>query len=528
MRLATSLVHLFVITAAAGCGARSQLRGESRDDASGLDAFVDRVDPGDAPAPDRAAMPDAVVSGDVGARVDVVCPAPIRGVQTATVRVTAMASSNLGRPLAFAWTVERRPMQSTSVPTPANALGTTFLLDAGGDWTLRFTATDDLGTAASCTVPLVAQPAIELQCPNDQSDFQGATLPLHATARSSLGRAITVRWDVESRPAASASEPLPATALDTRFLLDQLGDWRLRLVATDSAGVSDACRVNLHADPDVIVACPSDTTSHPFATITLAATARSRTAQPLTFRWEIVERPVTSTASIPSPATLATPFTFDVAGSWTYRFTATNARGNSAFCTTRALAASDEAVRVEIVWNTDRSCRSCNPMGGGIDIDLHVADVSRAMGHWAGLAPDESDCYFFNCSCGMGGGGICPDGVLPWPPAGRVNDPQLDIDHTRDLPGPENINVLAAEIGASFDVGVHYWSGAEPTPVVARIYCGGTVVFESEPVRLERGSGGGNNLWKVGRVTTTATGCTFARCGSPGNLGACIRGLSAW
>ena len=59
-----------------------------------------------------------------------------------------------------------------------------------------------------------------------------------------------------------------------------------------------------------------------------------------------------------------------------------------------------EHVRVEIVWNVDRSCRSCNPQGGGIDVDLHMTDAIRAEGHFDQRAREtspDSDCYFANC-----------------------------------------------------------------------------------------------------------------------------------
>ncbi|MEI8258972.1 MAG: hypothetical protein WCJ30_25160, partial [Deltaproteobacteria bacterium] len=346
--------------------------------------------------------------------------------------------------------------------------------------------------------------------------------------RSNLARTMTYAWTVETRPAASTSRPTPADQLATSLALDQLGDWQLRLVATDSVGLTASCRTNVHADPDVIVMCPEDQTSSPFATVSLAATASSRLGLPLTYRWEIVESPITSTASLVSPTTLVTPFTFDVAGRWTYRFTATNPRGNAAFCSTRARAVSNEAVRVEIVWNTDRSCRSCNAQGGGIDIDLHLANVALAMGHWSSNAPSDADCYYANCPCGAPGA-LCDMERIDWPPTGRPNNPQQDVDHIRDLPGPENINVRQATAGTQFDVGVHYFSGSEITPVVARVYCGGDIVFESENVRIGSGAGpGGNPLWRVGRITMTAGSCTFERCGTPGNLGACIRPMNDW
>lgn len=512
----------------ASCGARSQLIGPrlplsadaARPDATDvLDATDARNDgPHDV-------LPDLPV--DALDRIDVVCPAAIRSTQTTTVPVTASATSSLGLPLMYLWTVERGPTDSTLRPTPATSLATNVTFDMGGEWVLRFTATDPQGHGASCTVNLYAEPAIQLLCPNDESNFQGANLSLRATARSTLGRTLTYRWSVDTRPTSSTSTPVPADQLAIGFVLDQLGDWQLHLVATDSGGLTASCRVNLHADPDVIVQCPRDVISRPFATIELAGRASSRLGLPLTYRWEIVTQPITSTATLSTPASINTAFTFDVAGNWTYRFTASNVRGNHAFCTTRALAATDEAVRIEAVWNIDRSCRSCNPEGGGIDIDLHLANVALAGGHWDGIAPPEADCYYANCRCGSPGM-LCPVEVIDWPPTGPVNNPQQDIDHISDLPGPENINVRQAEIGTQFDVGVHYFGGSEPTPVVTRVYCAGTVVFESEAVVMDRGAGSGNNLWKVGRITITPGGCTFERCGAPGLLTGCIRPQNDW
>jgi hypothetical protein len=105
------------------------------------------------------------------------------------------------------------------------------------------------------------------------------------------------------------------------------------------------------------------------------------------------------------------------------------------------------------------------------------------------------------------------------------------IGHISDLPGPENINVRQASPGAQFDVGVHFFSAHAASPfttVVARVYCGGRVVFESEGVRLEEGPSTDHNLWRVGRITVTAGGCAFARCGAPGSLAECIRPQGSW
>jgi hypothetical protein len=513
------------------CGARSALLDKTPPpppplDVVRTDAVADVL---------RDSRPDSLPDA-VAPTVTVACPAPIRSTQTLTVPLAGSASSNVGRPLTYQWELTRRPMDSMASLTAETTATASIRFDVGGEFRFRFTARDDLGNMASCETRADVESAIDLLCPNDQSNFQGATVPLEARARSRLMRPVTVRWEVQTRPAGSSANPTPIDNTSSRMVLDALGDWRLRLTARDSEGNTASCQTNLHADPDVIVMCPPDTNSRPFAMVNLMGQAQSRTMRPLTYRWEIVDRPITSTAMLRSPNTIASQFTFDVAGNWTYRFTATNDRGNSAFCTTRALSASEEAIRVEIVWNTDRSNPACdiaNPGGNRCgDIDLHVANTALNMGRWGGTAPNNATCFYANCRCGMPGE-ICTDPMaIEWDPAGVINNPQLDVDHTDDLPGPENINIVRAAAGGSYDVGVHVFrlDESRTTPVVARVYCGGSVVFESEPVRLGpyRNSPDGSDLWIVGRITTQIGGCTFARCGSPGNLSACIRPQNAW
>ncbi len=468
--------------------------------------------------------------------VSAICPASQRAVETQSVVLRGAGSHSLGLPLRYAWTVESAPpgtLNPSMALGPPDSATPTLRLVTAGTWRLRLTVSDATGRSNSCVTAVEADPAIDLVCPADQSRYQSDVATLTGRATSRLGRALDLRWAVTRRPAGSTSAPTPASgSTTTRLVCDALGDYTVELTARDAGGLTRSCSANVHVDPDVLVTCPADVTSLPFSTVRLVGSAMSRLGLPLTYRWTVERAPTTSTASLRDPTSPTASFTFDVAGDWVWRLTATNSRGNAASCTTRAFARSEEAVRVELVWNMDRSCRSCNAQGGGIDIDLHLADLSRSMGRWASYAPDNADCYYANCRCQREVGMLCPDGVLMWPPMGAANNPQLDIDHTSDLPGPENINITQAVPGAQFAVGVHYFSGEEPTPTVVRVYCGGVVVFESERVTLSGSSGGAdsNSLWRVGVVTVGGDGhaCSFQRCGRAGALAECIRGQNAW
>ncbi len=532
-----------VVVSAVACGARTSLKDDNDPLGDDGGARVDvpprpdvppgrDVPPGvDVPRVDVPPGVDRPPGVDVPETVTVRCPSSQRAVQTQTVTLAATATSSAGRPLMVRWTVEQAPAMVG--PQPPNAPTTRLTLAASGNYRLRFTATDSLGRSDSCVAVVVADPAIDLLCPNDQSRYVSETASLEGRGLSRLGRTLRYTWEVAGRPPGSRGDVTPRTSTTpvARLPLDAVGDWSVRLTASDGAGLSAQCTTRVRVDPDVIVRCPPDVTSRPFSTVSLAGVGQSRLGRPLTYQWTMEQSPQTSTAVLEAANQATARFTFDVAGNWTWRLTARNDRGNQASCTTRALAASTEAIRVELVWNIDRSCRSCNPRGGGIDIDLHLADLSRSGGRWASMAPSNSDCYYANCRCREGVGSLCPNGALEWEPPGPPNNPQLDIDHISDLPGPENINLLQAAAGSTFAVGVHYFSGSEPTPAVVRVYCGGTLVFESEPVRMQGASGASSNpLWRVGDIEVGVGGraCVFRRCGRAGDLSGCIRGQNDW
>lgn len=529
--LRTLLLGL-AVTFAVACGSRTALKDDwtpAPEDGGVTGDVPPRPDV--PPGRDVPVVRDVPV--DVPFGVSVRCPPSQRVVQTQRATLAASATSSAGRPLTFRWELTAAPGTAMTAPMPDSSLTALLPVPLPGDYRLRFTATDDRGNSDSCTTVVVADPAIELLCPNDQSRFVSETAALEGRAVSRLDRPLRFTWEVVTRPPGSRGNVTArATMQPTAALpLDMVGDWVVRLTATDDTGLSAQCGARVRVDPDVLVTCPQDVTSRPFSTVNLPGQGVSRLGRPLTYQWTTERAPATSTAMLEGANQAAARFTFDVAGDWTWRLTARNDRGNSASCTTRALAASTEAVRVELVWNIDRSCRSCNARGGGIDIDLHLADLSRSGGRWASLAPNNSDCYYANCRCQQGVGALCPAGALEWQPAGPQNNPQLDVHHISDLPGPENINLLQAESGARFAVGVHYFSGSEPTPAVVRVYCGGVLVFESEPVRMTGGNGAsGNPMWRVGDIEVGVGGraCVFRRCGRAGDLTGCIRGQDDW
>ena len=166
------LVRFALVLVLSACGSRSALR--------------DKYAPPTPPLPD---VPNVImdvgridvmtrdqVEVDVRATVDVACPAPLRSTQSLTGSLDGAGRSNVGRPLTYQWEIVSQPMGSaTTLQNPMNSTSS-IMFDVGGEYRFRLTARDDLGNSASCETRADVESAIDLLCPNDQSNFQGSTL----------------------------------------------------------------------------------------------------------------------------------------------------------------------------------------------------------------------------------------------------------------------------------------------------------------------------------------------------------------
>ena len=103
------------------------------------------------------------------------CPTAINTRPLETLNLTASCTDPAGTMASYRWTVESRPMGSTSNPTPDNVNATSFFVDLAGDYVLRFAGLPARGDAlASCTVPVHVVPPqdlhVQLIWDTDESD----------------------------------------------------------------------------------------------------------------------------------------------------------------------------------------------------------------------------------------------------------------------------------------------------------------------------------------------------------------------
>jgi hypothetical protein len=224
------------------------------------------------------------------------------------------------------------------------------------------------------------------------------------------------------------------------------------------------------------VTCPPAQTAPAGTPVTLTATSSA----PGTYQWEVITPPG-ALVTFGAPTALSTTFTSVIVGTYTVRFTATDAMGRSASCMT-AVTMQGHGLRVEMTWDTD-----------GNDIDLHVHN--NLATRW--FEP-VNDCYFRNRR-------------PSWDAPGTADDPALDTDDT-DGRGPENIRVDAPPNTQEYSIGVHYWAGNIPSNVTVRVYCGDRLAVPPFVRSLQGGDGTTNDFWRVARVRfSSSSTCTVTR-----------------
>ncbi len=186
-------------------------------------------------------------------------------------------------------------------------------------------------------------------------------------------------------------------------------------------------------------------------------------------QWRIAQRPTDSTNELDNTDQTTSTIWMQLAGTYVVELNVWNGLGvkscQPARMTLNAIA--DQDIHIQLVWHTPNDPDQTD--ANGADLDIHLLHPNGNF-HW-NLPP--WDCFWQN---------MAPD----WGQQGdATDDPSLDIDDI-DGAGPENINLDNPESGATYHVGVYYFSDHNygTSYATVRLYLGGQLAFEQDRKRM--------------------------------------------
>ena len=284
--------------------------------------------------------------------------------------------------------------------------------------------------------------------------------------------------------------------------------------------------------------CPSDQSGPPLTHYEFVGSYEDADGDAMVrAEWMVLDLPVGSTAVATPASGLSTRIFADVQGIFVMELEVEDAHGGIGRCTTRVETTGTDELRVEMTWNIGAT-------DDGSDVDMHL--LRSPDSQWFDGGSNGQDCYWSNCrvcdvfadadqsqedACreqlaAFNEQGDGPPGRVTWFAPLDANDPRLDLDDVEGS-GPENINVRTPRDG-TYRLGVHYWDadGFGDSTVTVRIYCGGRLAQEFEPVIMrDAGSFGSDDteFWEVADIVWDDAGCTVRPFGQTGCRQICTR-----
>ena len=237
--------------------------------------------------------------------------------------------------LTYEWIFNAKPVGSAATLSAANVANPTFEADLEGTYILQLVVNDGLVNSASklITITTVNQPPIAHAGPDQADVFVGSTVRLDGSGSSDPdGHTLSFSWVFESRPASSAAILLGAGTATPTFVADRNGTYVVRLVVNDGFvdSAADTVQVStLNRAP--VASAGSDRRVSIGSNVALNGKGSSDAdGDPLTFAWELVDRPAGSTAALANPTTATPSFVADVIGLYTVRLVVNDGTADSA------------------------------------------------------------------------------------------------------------------------------------------------------------------------------------------------------
>ena len=249
---------------------------------------------------------------------------------TSTVHLDGSGSSDAdGDPLTYHWSIVSQPYGSGATLSDASVVRPSFVVDRAGHYVVQLIVNDGFADSTPATVRIDTEnsPPVANAGP-DQTVPVRANVQLDGRGSFDVDKdPLTYRWSFVSRPAGSQATFDDVTAPNPTFTIDYPGRYVVQLIVNDGT-----------VDSRPSVATIDTRNSRPVAnagasqtvlvgdTVQLDGSGSSDVdADPLTFRWSFVSRPVGSAAALSDSSAESPSFVPDAAGLYVVQLTVTTA-----------------------------------------------------------------------------------------------------------------------------------------------------------------------------------------------------------
>jgi len=306
-----------------------------------------------------------------------------------TVILDGSASNDVdGDSLSFMWNLTGKPAASQATLDDNSLITPSFILDLPGEYSVQLMVNDGLLSSSADTVIVstnnvrpVANAGV------DQILAVGSLAILDAIASSDAdGDTLTYRWSISSKPATSATSLSSLTDQQTSLTLDVVGSYLVQLIVNDGSldSVADSVLLKTENRPPLANA-GSDISAKVNELLRLDGSGSSDPdGDPLSYQWQIVTRPVSSSATLDNDNSVNPGITPDVAGVYEFELRVFDG----------VLSSEVDSVSVNVAAPDPqldlRLSSSWVGVGRSIDASLSIPDVAPSGGLVIDLSSEQS------------------------------------------------------------------------------------------------------------------------------------------
>ena len=263
----------------------------------------------------------------------------------ATVTLDGTNSSDANRDqLSYRWVMMSKPTNSSAALVNPTSAKPTFVADLVGPYVISLIVNDgrvDSTTVATTVTAAVANSAPVANAGTNQSVVLGSVTLDGSASSDANNDTLTYKWALLSKPTNSGAALSSATSAKPTFTADQTGVYVFTLQVNDGKVDSAVATVSVTASAANVapVANAGANQSVVLGTITLDGSASSdANNDALTYKWALLSKPSSSSASLSSTTSAKPTFTADLAGVYVFSLQVNDGKLDSTIVTTTVTA----------------------------------------------------------------------------------------------------------------------------------------------------------------------------------------------